>query len=326
MATVALPGRGLVAYQWTGSGPETVVLVNGSVFNYHQWERQALPILHKGLGEQCRFLQYDYVGVGGSSAKTAPFSMLDLADELRDLLQALSVGKVHLLGISKGSLVGQAFLIRHREQALSFCGLGNPHVLSEHRQPGFSAFQERLEALEKLRDLWPQRINRANYVAVFNQVYVPVMFSRSYADLSRHERLRVALVRRMVYPALEGTFIQTMVDLFRYYVHENEQESSAFAEELPRVRGIPILLLNGTADTTTPVQMSRKLAQQLPEAELVEFEGVTHMGPMLLKKEAAPVFGRYVHFVCNLGAAGGGGTRRERGIVQRQGRQSCDTE
>jgi len=135
-----LQGRGTVAYQWTGDGPETVVVVNGSVFNYHQWNRQALPILHRGLGGRCRFLQYDYVG--------------DVA-----------------------------------------------------------------------------------------------------------------------------------------------QEAAAFAEGLPQVRGVPILLLNGTADTTTPVQVSRELAELLPEAELVEFEGVTHMGPMMLKKEAQPVFERYVAFM-----------------------------
>ncbi len=300
MPKVELPGRGTVAYQWSGDGPETVVLVNGSVFNYHQWEGQALPILHQGLQGRCRFLQYDYVGVGGSSAKTAPFRMLDLADELRDLLQALSVERVHLLGISKGSLVGQAFLIRHRDRVLSFCGLGNPHILSEHRDSVFSAFRARLDAVENLKDLWPQRISRGNYVAVFNQVYVPVMFSKPYAELSLVERLRVPLVRRLVYPALEGTFIQTMVDLFRYYVHGDGQELSTFAEELPCVHGVPILLLNGTADTTTPVHMSRELAQLLPEAELVEFEGATHMGPMLLKKQATPVFGRYVRFILDL--------------------------
>ena len=123
------------------------------------------------------------------------------------------------------------------------------------------------------------------------------MFFKSYADLSLAERLRAFLVRRVVYPALEGTFIQTMVDLFRYYVGDIAQEVPVFAEGLPRVRGVPILLLNGTADTTVPVQMSRELAQLLPEAELVEFEGVTHMGPMLLQKEARPVFERYVAFV-----------------------------
>ncbi len=297
MPTVELAGRGTVAYQWNGSGPAVVVLVNGSVFNYHQWEMQALPMLQHALDGQVRFLQYDYVGVGGSSAKTVPFRMFDLADELRDLLDALEVEHVHLFGISKGSMVGQAFLIRHRDRALSFCGLGNPNVLSKHLKSTFSAFQERLVALEGIRELWPERINRENYVEVVNRVYVPAMFAKEYEGLSLMERLRAMIVRRMVYPALEGTYIQTMVDLFRCYVGDITDEIEAFAAGLPQIEGVPILLLNGTADTTTPVQMSRELAQLLPQAELVEFEGVTHMGSMLLKKEAQPVFERYAEFL-----------------------------
>lgn len=297
MAVVELPERGTVAYQWTGDGPETVVLVNGSVFNYHQWDRQALPILFRGLKGRCRFLQYDYVGVGASSAKTAPFRMLDLADELSALLDALSVGRVHLLGISKGSLVGQAFLIRHPRRAWTFCGLGNPNILSDNLEEVKSVFQQRLQELETLRDLWPERIDRQNYPRIFDTVYVPAMFGKPHGSLSLVERLRATLVRRMVYPILEGTFVQTMVDLFRYYVTDFAQEIPAFSEGLSHVRGVPILLLNGMADTTTPVHMSRELAQNLPEAELVEFEGITHMGPMLLKKEAQPVFEQYVAFM-----------------------------
>ena len=88
MPVIALPSQGSIAYRWSGDGPETVVLVNGSVFNYHQWDKQALPILKRGLGGRCRFLQYDYVGVGGSSAKTTSFRMLDLADAgVRELMR-----------------------------------------------------------------------------------------------------------------------------------------------------------------------------------------------------------------------------------------------
>ena len=297
MPTVDLEDRGTVAYSWTGNGPETLVLVNGSVFNYHQWDKQALPILQRELGGRCRFLQYDYIGVGGSSAKTAPFRMLDLADELHDLLDALSVDGVHLLGISKGSLVGQAFLIRHPDRVQSFCGLGNPNLLSKDSAQVFDTFQGRLDALETLKETWPQRISRDNYARIFNQIYVPSLFDKPYTTLSLAERLRALLVRRMIYSALEGTYVQTMVDLFGYYVNYASEEALAFAQGLPQVRGIPILLLNGTADTTTPLYMSRELAQLLPEAELVEFEGVTHMGPMMLKKEAKPVFDRYVAFM-----------------------------
>ncbi len=297
MPTVDLPGRGTVAYRWSGEGTETVVLVNGTAFNFHQWDLRALPILQQGLAGRYRFLQYDYVGIGGSSCKTAPFRMLDLADELRDLLDALSVDRVHLMGVSKGSMVSQAFLIRHRERALSFCGLGNPNLVSEHLEPSFLQFCERLEALQALQDIWPERINRDNYARVFNQVYVPLVFLKQCEDLTLLERARAAILRRMLYPTLEGTFIQSMVDLFEYYTGEIMLEAPVFAEGLPKVRGVPILLLNGTADTTTPIGMSRELAALLPEAELIELEGVTHMGPMALKKEAVPVFEQYIAFM-----------------------------
>ena len=297
MPTVELKGRGSVAYQWSGAGPEVLVLVNGSVFNYHQWDTLALPILQAGLAGRCRILQYDYVGVGGSTPKKAPFRMLDLADELRDLLDALDVGPVHLLGISKGSMVAQAFLFRHPERARSFCGLGNPHLLSQQIAPTFAAFRERIEALEALKDLWPQRIDKRNYPRVFNHVYVPAFLGKSYDTLSLRERVRAFFVRRMVYPSLEGTFVGTMVDLFRYYVDELGEEVPAYAEGLAQVGELPILLLNGTADTTTPVEMSRELAVVLPGAELVEFEGVTHMGVMMVEKMGRPVFERTVTFM-----------------------------
>jgi len=300
MAAVELAGRGSVAYQWNGDGQETVVLVNGSVFNFHQWEGQPLPILTRELGERCRFLLYDYVGVGGSSRKLAPFNMTDLADELRDLLDALSVERVHLLGISKGSLVSQAFLISHRERVFSFCGLGNPCLLSEAWAPTFQAFQDRIRELESLKDLWPQRISKQNYARVFNTVYVPALFGRELGELSILDRARAYVARRMVYPALEGTYVETMVNLFRYYVDGIRHEAPVFREGLPQVQGTPVLLLNGTADETTPVQMSRELVKWLPGAELVEFDGVTHMGPMMQKKQAQPVFERYAGFLTGL--------------------------
>ena len=297
MPTVELAGRGTVAYQWSGSGPEVIVLINGSVFNYHQWDMQALPILRRELDGRVRFLQYDYVGVGASSAKTVPFDMLDLADELGDLLDALSVERVHLFGISKGSLVGQTFLISHRERALSFCGLGNPNVLSDKLEGTFAIFQERLAALEEIRELWPERINRGNYAEVVNRVYVPAIFAKEYKDLTLPERLRALIMRRMIYRSLEGTFIQTMVDLFRFYLDGVAEGVETYGAGLPLMRDVPMLLLNGTADTTTPIHMSRELAQLLPQAELVEFEGATHMGPMSLRKQARPVFERYCTFV-----------------------------
>ena len=164
----------------------------------------------------------------------------------------------------------------------------------------FRAFQDRIRALENFRELWPQRINKQNSASIFNSVYVPGMFGKEFAELSIMDRARAFIARRLVYPALEGTFVQTIVDLFRYYVDGIEHEAPAFREGLPQVQGTPILLLNGTSDETTPVQMSRELARCFPVAELVEFDDVTHMGPMMQRKQAEPVFERYADFLKGL--------------------------
>ena len=84
------------------------------------------------------------------------------------------------------------------------------------------------------------------------------------------------------------TYQACKVDLFRYYAADIAQEAPSFAEGLPQVLGVSLLLPNGADDTTTPVRISRELADLLVEAELVEVEGVTHMGPMLPNKEAEP--------------------------------------
>jgi pimeloyl-ACP methyl ester carboxylesterase len=297
LQTVELSDRGTMAYRLSGSGPEVVVMVNGAVFNYRQWDNQALPLLQQALGRHCRFLQYDYIGVGGSSAKTTPFSMLDLAKELHELLERLSVGQVHLLGVSKGSAVGQAFLFSHPRRVKSFCGLGNPNLNSPNLEDVFDNFKDRVRRVEDLRELWPQRVSKDNYRRIFNHVYVPIMFLKEHGELSLVEHLKALIVRRVVYPAMEGTFVRTMAEVFRYFAEGVSTDAAVFAERLPKVSGVPILLLNGTADTTTPAHMSRELAEILPEAKLVTFDGVTHMGPMLIKKEGRTVFGRYVAFL-----------------------------
>jgi pimeloyl-ACP methyl ester carboxylesterase len=43
---------------------------------------------------------------------------------------------------------------------------------------------------------------------------------------------------------------------------------------------VPTLILHGTADAIVPIEESRRLAERLPDAELVEFEGSGHVPPM----------------------------------------------
>ena len=48
----------------------------------------------------------------------------------------------------------------------------------------------------------------------------------------------------------------------------------------PRQLDIPTLILHGTADAIVPIEFSRELAELLPKAELLEFEGSGHVPTM----------------------------------------------
>jgi pimeloyl-ACP methyl ester carboxylesterase len=48
----------------------------------------------------------------------------------------------------------------------------------------------------------------------------------------------------------------------------------------PRQIEIPTVILHGSADPIVPIDVSRRLAELLPDAELVEFPGVGHVPTM----------------------------------------------
>jgi 3-oxoadipate enol-lactonase len=71
------------------------------------------------LAVSYRVLQYDCRGQGQSDHPASPYSMPQHADDLAALLDALGVRRAHVLGISCGGEVSQAFALRHPERVLS---------------------------------------------------------------------------------------------------------------------------------------------------------------------------------------------------------------
>ena len=86
-----------------------MVFVNGSIFNFKQWYPAFLPAFTKFTNNERSYLLYDYQGIGLSSFKANKFTMKDLVDELKQILDFLQLDKVHLFGASKGTMVSQAF-------------------------------------------------------------------------------------------------------------------------------------------------------------------------------------------------------------------------
>jgi 3-oxoadipate enol-lactonase len=94
------------------AGAPVLVLNNGMLMNAAaSWSHQ-LP----AFSAEYRVLQYDYRGQGQSDHPGGAYSMAQHADDLAGLLGALGIASAHLLGISYGGAVAQAFALAYPER------------------------------------------------------------------------------------------------------------------------------------------------------------------------------------------------------------------
>ncbi|HEX5767473.1 MAG TPA: alpha/beta fold hydrolase [Burkholderiales bacterium] len=95
-------------YRIDGAGSRWVTFVTGIANDLTMWDAQ-VPVLERGL----RILRYDLRGHGGSEATAGSYSMKLLVEDLKALLDSLSVRTTSLVGLGLGGAIAQAFAIEH---------------------------------------------------------------------------------------------------------------------------------------------------------------------------------------------------------------------
>lgn len=103
-----------IAYNDQGQGTP-VVFIHGLGMSGSTWDQ----IAQKALAAGYRTLTYDQRGFGQASLPPAPYSIVDLADDLRVLLEHCNIERFHLVGHSLGGLVAQKLALAQPERILS---------------------------------------------------------------------------------------------------------------------------------------------------------------------------------------------------------------
>src|SRR5437763_5357285 len=116
-----LPGSGTnkrrIAYDLVGpDNAPTVCITHSLASDGGSWAEQVPPLLQAGF----RVLRIDMRGHGGSDpAPGDHYSMKDLASDVAAVLDALSLPRVHYIGLSIGGMIGQAFALDHQQKLIS---------------------------------------------------------------------------------------------------------------------------------------------------------------------------------------------------------------
>ncbi|GAA0930387.1 alpha/beta fold hydrolase [Pseudonocardia zijingensis] len=112
-STAVTTGDGVrIAYRLDGDPDKPVLLLSNSIAtDLHMWDGQV-----PALTEHFRLLRYDARGHGESGVPDGPYSLDRLGRDVVELLDALALQKVHVLGLSLGGFVAQWLAIHVPER------------------------------------------------------------------------------------------------------------------------------------------------------------------------------------------------------------------
>jgi aminoacrylate hydrolase len=101
---------GTIAYEITGSG-EPLVFVSGLGGTGRSWQPQL-----DAFGARFRIVTYDQRGTGDSDRLQREFSIDQMTAELIGLMDALGIGRAHLVGQSTGGAIAQTAAVRYPDR------------------------------------------------------------------------------------------------------------------------------------------------------------------------------------------------------------------
>ncbi len=291
-----------ISYRTSGDLTKPIImLVSGSIFNYHQFDPVFLPTLKSKLNNEYCYIQYDYVGIGESSQLNGEFEFLKIADQHIEFMDALGIENAHHFGYSKGSIISFLAAMKNQERILSLASYGSPNLAYTVDPTTRNEFMKRLEYLNSITGIWGNLIDSKNFRVVYDSVFLPTIFHGKQAyNLGFIDKLKSWWIKKKIEPFLNGTLIHNLVKLYQLYIEEiTEEDKEKYIAALKELT-IPTLLLHSELDEIVPLQGARELSNHLQNNQFIEYTKFSHSSPVLLKKEGNRIMRDYSNFILSL--------------------------
>ena len=197
-------------------------------------------------------IAYDNRGAGRSSMPPGPYTMKQLAEDARGLLDHLGIAECFVLGLSMGGMIAQELALLAPTRIRTMV-LGCTHCGGTTRIP---PSPEVLQTFMNNDGLSDEQIVDKN---------LPFFFSEE----CRRER-----------PEVVASYRKVQLETPLQPVHAFHAQLAAIAgfsccERLAQIE-LPTLIVSGTADVLVPLENARILAKLIPNSELIEIAGAGH--------------------------------------------------
>jgi pimeloyl-ACP methyl ester carboxylesterase len=261
MPFAQLQGRRLY-YERRGSG-EPLVLVQGMAGHHAIWGEPFLTALARHFD----VINLDHRGVGDSTDVPGDFTVLDLAEDVVALLDALGIRDAHVVGASLGGMVAQELVLHHPDRVRRLV-----IACSYPGGPGSSlraAGPIRMMSASQTRDV--EQAIRAAFVSNLSADYVAD--ERNY-DTFKTVSLSVAVPVHVILRQAKAVFVH---------------DASARLGSIEAAT----LVIHGREDDMLEYLNGELIAKLVPGAELYTFEHTGHLFWWEHPDESAEVIRRH---------------------------------
>ena len=230
------------------AGGPAVVLIHPLGVTLALWDATAAALAAAGY----RVIRYDVRGHGRSETPVGPYTVGQMADDARELLDGLGVRDVHIVGMSMGGLVAMAFALAEPAHVRSLVLCDTTACYG----PGVTP-------------MWDERLRVAETEGMTDDLVARTMaiwFSPAFREAHADVVARVAAALRATDPRGYAASIRAIgwVDL---------------RDRLRALRA-PTLVVVGEKDPGTPPAMAREIQERVPGARLLVLPGAMHAAPV----------------------------------------------
>jgi 3-oxoadipate enol-lactonase len=230
---------------------EAVVFINGLTMDTSSWRA-----VEQGFADTYTTLRYDCRGQGESSKPKGPYTPLQHAADLKALLDALELRKVHLVGLSNGGLISA---ILAGELAIS----EPERILSVTTIDSFVRVDPMLRVI---LDSWKAALETGGSGLRFD-VATPWVWGHSFLGKYTAEVRAFRDKAAAADPAVVG------------YLIDGLREFTDARKSLRAYEG-PLLAVVGQEDILTPLRYSHEIVEWARHGMLVTLDAAGHAAPV----------------------------------------------
>lgn len=224
------------------------------------------------LAQENRIIVFDNLGVGKTSGQVQA-GISEMAEGVKQFLDALHIRKIHLLGLSMGGFIAQEFVLRYPEmvEKLILAGTG-PRGGYGMRQVPQLTFRYMAKAILYRKDV-------KEFLFFYHDRAGQQAASRFMQSLNQREKAYQDKTISL------KSFLRQLSAIKKWGM-ANEEDLSAIGQET--------LVLNGDNDLMVPTENSYRLAELISNSQLVIYPDSGHGAIFQFAKEAAATIDQFL--------------------------------